>query len=233
MLGKNKTIGLYITIFICVLSAILGIYSCNVDEYQYINESETADNKAMLFSKTRNSGNALVDSVANSYEFYIFEICSERLSDKFSAYTSKLSDEEYDKLMVNLNDDEYMEDFIKKANLEKELQQMDEANKNFLQHTVFLKLSEDEQTLLFKQYAESLKPTGQKLLKTRTEGGDTNTCEGKRQVAYAQAKVDYDKAIAKCRMESSTNFCYSQASAKYEREKDIANIDYEACILKK
>ena len=34
------------------------------------------------------------------------------------AYTSTLSAEEYNKLMENLNDDDYMEEFIGKANLE-------------------------------------------------------------------------------------------------------------------
>ena len=51
-----------------------------------------------------------------------FERNSELLSDKFQAYTSTLSAEEYNKLMENLNDDDYMEEFIGKANLEKELQ---------------------------------------------------------------------------------------------------------------
>lgn len=66
-----------------------------------------------------------------------FERNSELLSDKFQAYTSTLSAEEYNKLMENLNDDDYMEEFIGKANLEKELQQMNEAKENLLLHTGF------------------------------------------------------------------------------------------------
>lgn len=41
--------------------------------------------------------------------------------------------------MESLNDDEYMEDFIKKANLEEELRQMDEAKKGF-RHYGILKI---------------------------------------------------------------------------------------------
>ena len=74
----------------------------------------------------------LIDTIATSDEFWEFERNSELLSDKFQAYTSTLSAEEYNKLMENLNDDDYMEEFIGKANLEKELQQMNEAKENLL-----------------------------------------------------------------------------------------------------
>ena len=166
-----------------------------------------------MVSQTWNTGNVLIDSVANSDEFYEFERCSEQLADKFSAYTSKLNNEEYDKLMESLNDDEYMEDFIKKANLEEELRQMDE-----------------ERLLLFRQYAKSRELAKRKILKTRKEGNGNSKCEELRQAAYEQAKTEYDNAIAKCKAESPTTYCYTHASAKYDRDNDIANRNYEACI---
>ena len=174
--------------------------------------------------------NLLIDSIAISDEFWEFERNSKLLSDKFQAYTSTLSEEEYDKLMENLNDDDYMEEFIRKANLEKELQQMNEAKENLLLHTGFSRLSEDERISLFRQYAESHESTGKTLIKTRTEGGDANSCEAKRQAAYAQAKADYNNDIIKCRMESSTNSCYAYALSRYERGKDMADIEYKSCI---
>lgn len=124
-----------------------------------------------------------------------------------------------------------MEEFIGKANLEKELQQMNEAKENLLLHTEFSKLSEDERMLLFMQYAESREFTGKTLIKTRTEG-NANSCETNKQIAYAQAKADYDNAIIKCRQESSTNYCYTQALAKYERSKRTSDRVYEECIKK-
>ena len=48
----------------------------------------------------------------------------------------------------------------------------------------------------------------------------------------AQAKADYDNAIIKCRQESSTNYCYTQALAKYERSKRTSDRVYEECIKK-
>lgn len=164
------------------------IYSCSTDEYNYTNETATEVNSIAktrsLVSQTWNTGNVLIDSVANSDEFYEFERCSEQLADKFSAYTSKLNNEEYDKLMESLNDDEYMEDFIKKANLEEELRQMDEAKKGLLERTVFLRLSEEERLLLFRQYAKSRGLAKRKILKTRKEGNGNSKCEELRQAAY-------------------------------------------------
>ena len=73
--------------------------------------------------------------------------------------------------------------------------------------------------------------TGKTLIKTRTED-NVNSCETNKQIAYAQAKADYDNAIIKCRQESSTNYCYTQALAKYERSKRTSDRVYEECIKK-
>lgn len=53
---------------------------------------------------------------------------SQLLADKFDDYASTLSEQEYNKLMSDLNNDDYAEEFIKTANLEKELQQLGIAN---------------------------------------------------------------------------------------------------------
>ena len=156
---NKKQSSIYVITLFGILLTIFLIYSCSTDEYNYTNETATKVNSIAqtrsLVSQTWNTGNVLIDSVANSDEFYEFERCSEQLADKFSAYTSKLNNEEYDKLIESLNDDEYMENLIEKTNLKEELQQMDEAKNNLFQHTVFLRLSEDERLLLFRQYAES------------------------------------------------------------------------------
>ncbi len=211
MISTKKKISLHLTAIVCIVFATAFFNSCNYDEKMY-------DTKL------------LIDSVATSDEFWDFETSSKLLSDKFQTYTSTLSEEEYDKLMENLNDDDYMEEFIKKANLEKELQQMNEAKENLLLHTGFSRLSEDERISLFRQYAENHESTGKTLIKTRTEGGDANSCEAKRQAAYAQAKADYDNDIIKCRTESSSNYCYTQALANYERCKRASDRAYEECI---
>ena len=145
------------------LATIFIIHSCSTDEY-YSDELQIEENgiprKSALSSNIINNTNSLIDSIAISDEFWEFERNSRLLADKFQAYTSTLSEEEHDKLMENLNDDDYMEEFIRKANLEKELQQMNEAKENLLLHTGFSRLSEDERISLFRQYAESHESTG-------------------------------------------------------------------------
>lgn len=235
MKSKNKKRSrIYvITLFGILLTTFL-IHSCSTDEYNYANETATEINSIAqtrsLFFQTWNTGNVLIDSVANSDEFYEFERCSEQLADKFSAYTSKLNDEEYDKLMEDLNDDEYVEDFIKKANLEEELRQMDEANKGLRERTVFLRLSEEERLSLFSLYAKSHEFTKRKILKTRKEGNGNSKCEELRQAAYERAKTEYENAIARCKAESPTTYCYTQALANYRRNQRIADKEYEECI---
>ncbi|MDE6819988.1 MAG: hypothetical protein K2P55_08445 [Bacteroides acidifaciens] len=238
IMRKKRHFLYYAMTLVFGLATIFIIHSCSTDEY-YSDELQIEENgiprKSALSSNIINNTNSLIDSIAISDEFWEFERNSRLLADKFQAYTSTLSEEEHDKFMENLNDDDYMEEFIRKANLEKELQQMNEAKENLLLHTGFSRLSEDERISLFRQYAESHESTGKTLIKTRTEGGDANanSCEAKRQAAYAQAKADYDNAIIKCKQESSTNnYCYTQALANYERCKDIADINYKTCIGK-
>lgn len=230
---KKRHFLYYVMTLACGLATIFIIHSCSTDEY-YSDELQIEGNgipqKSALSSDIINNTNLLIDSIAISDEFWEFERNSKLLSDKFQAYTSTLSEEEYDKFMENLNDDDYMEEFIRKANLEKELQQMNEAKENLLLHTGFSRLSEDERISLFRQYAESYESTGKTLIKTRTEGGDANSCEAKRQTAYAQAKADYNNDIIKCRMESSTSNCYTQALSRYERNQRAAEREYKSCI---
>ena len=218
------------------LTAIIIIYSCSTDEY-YIGETQMKENgitnTRALSSRMINDGSTLIDSIASSNEFWEFEMSSELLADKFHEYTSTLSEEEYDKLMENLNDDDYVENFMRKANLENELQQLAKAKENLIKHTGFLRLSADERTQLFILYAESNELTKVKLLKTREEGGSTSSCEEQKQAAYRQAKADYDNAVANCQNGSMPSSCLIQAAAKYDRAKDIANKEYKECIANK
>lgn len=235
MITKKKKYTLYYVMALaCGLVASFFIYSCSADGYysEEIEKNEVTNTRA-LSSKMINNGSTLIDSIASSDEFWEFEMSSELLADKFHEYTSTLSEEEYDKLMENLNDDDYMEDFARKANLQDELQQMAKAKEKLIQHTGFLRLSEDERIQLFILYAESNELTKVKLLKTREEGGGTSNCEEQKQAAYTQAKADYDNAVTNCQSGSMSSGCLIQAAAKYDRAKDIANKKYKECIANK
>lgn len=234
--SRKRKVLFYAIMLTYSLTAIIIIYSCSTDEY-YIGETQMKENgitnTRALSSRMINDGSTLIDSIASSNEFWEFEMSSELLADKFHEYTSTLSEEEYDKLMENLNDDDYVEDFMRKANLENELQQLAKAKENLIKHTGFLRLSADERTQLFILYAESNELTKVKLLKTREEGGSTSSCEEQKQAAYRQAKADYDNAVANCQNGSMPSSCLIQAAAKYDRAKDIANKEYKECIANK
>lgn len=230
-----KKNSLCVVSFASILLVALFVYSCSTGEHEYADEPETERNElaqSRAFSLgMRNSGNTLIDSIAISDEFWEFEMSSQLLADKFDAYASTLNENEYDALMSNLNDDDYTEEFIKKANLEKELQQMDIAKENLLQHTGFLRLSEEERTQLFMMYAESSEQIKTKSLKTRKEGGDTSECEKLKQAAYAQAKTDYNNAVSACQNSSAASYiCITQAAAALRRNERVANKEYEECI---
>lgn len=216
---KKKNAAYYAIALICSFATTFFIYSCSTEE-------DFSD-------EVVNNENLLINSIANSNEFWEFQIHSELLAEKFHDYTSALSEKEYDQLMENLNKDDYMEEFIKKANLEKELQEMNEAKENLILHTEFSKLSEDERMQLFMQYAESREQSKINPVKTRTEGGNISKCEAQRQAAYEEAKTDYDNAILKCKTESSPYSCKIYATAKYDRNKRIADKEYEECVQNK
>ena len=139
--SRKRKVLFYAIMLTYSLTAIIIIYSCSTDEY-YIGETQMKENgitnTRALSSRMINDGSTLIDSIASSDEFWEFEMSSELLADKFHEYTSTLSEEEYDKLMENLNDDDYVEDFMRKANLENELQQLAKAKENLSKHTGFL-----------------------------------------------------------------------------------------------
>lgn len=224
----NRKGNLYAIAFISILVATLFIYSCSNDDYEQKAEVNDAVRTQIPSANIANLRNALIDSVANSSEFWEFERSSQLLSDKFMSHTAMWSQEKFDKLMSNMNNDEYMEELIKLADLNNELAQLDKAKENLLQNTVFSELSESERNKLFMQSAESQTLLGRKMLKTPREAG-SDKCEELKQAAYTQAKADYDNAIVQCKVESIPFTCYAQASAQYNRKKRIADEDYQEC----
>lgn len=227
MMRTKKKLNLYAVAAMCGFIATIVTYSCSTDEYEYIDNAGTEIN-GIAQTRASLSEYTLIDSIANSDEFWEFEMNSQLLADKFAAYTSSLNEEEYDNLMEKLNDDEYAEEFIKEANLEKELQQLEKAKKGLLQRTGFLKLNEEERMQLFIQYAEG--QTGKKLLKTRAEGGDTNECQKQKDAAYKRAKGRYDSDIVTCKSEGPVSACYAIAAAYYRKCLRDADRAYEKCI---
>lgn len=227
MIRRNGRNCLYAITFISLLATTLLIYSCSNDDYNY--EQKTEENDVVPSLSRTAFRDELIDSVANSAEFWEFERTTQLLSDKFMHYTAMWSQEKFDKLMSNVNNDEYMVGLIELADLNSELAQLDTAKEKLLQNTVFLQLSDSERTKLFMQFAESQTLLGRKMLKTpREAGGDK--CEELKQAAYAQAKTDYDNAIVNCKSSSEPLYiCLALAASIYTADKKTADKNYEEC----
>lgn len=233
MTGNNMKSISYVIVFVCGILATFFIYSCSNDEY-YADEAQREENSIIstraLSSRTMGIGNTLIDSIAASDEFWEFQLSSELLAQKFDTYVSSLGEEDYDKLMENLNNDDYMNEFIQVANMEEALQQMNKAKENLVKNTGFLRLSEDEKAQLIMQFAESKSKTKANLLKTRQEGGNISECEKKREAEIQKAEKNYNTNVLFCDSIIIPYLCYIQAASKRSLELRVAEGNYQDCL---
>ena len=209
----------YVIVFACGILATFFIYSCSNDDY-YTDETEAGTNgiaKTRAFSSRMMNGEyTLIDSIASSDEFWEFEMSSELLAEKFKTYTSTLNEEEYEYLIENMNDDDYMAEVIKKADMNDVLQKVDKARENLFNQTGFLRLSEEEKMQLFMSFAESRLQTKISPLKTRKEGGDISECQKQKEADITKAKGKFDDSVADCTsVPAVAQLCYMNDAAKY------------------
>jgi len=224
----------YVIVFACGILATFFIYSCSNDDY-YTDETEAGTNgiaKTRAFSSRMMNGEyTLIDSIASSDEFWEFEMSSELLAEKFKTYTSTLNEEEYEYLIENMNDDDYMAEVIKKADMNDVLQKVDKARENLFNQTGFLRLSEEEKMQLFMSFAESRLQTKISPLKTRKEGGDISECQKQKEADITKAKGKFDDSVADCTsVPAVAQLCYMNAAAKYNFEVRLAEKTYQQCI---
>lgn len=228
---RKNILRIFLIAFVCEFTAML-VNSCSNDEL-YTNDAPATEQEMAqthrLISQLSNNRYLLLDSIANSDELLEFKIRSELLAEKFRAYTETLTQEEYDEIMENLNNDEFMEELIDKANLMPELQELDKAVTNLHENTAFLQLSDDEQMWLYEQISEQ-RFNNNRLMKTREEVGNINDCEKQRQEAYKQAETAYQSEIEKCNQNSGSLGCYTRAMTSYIRMQDLIDIEYSKCI---
>ncbi|MDD3038295.1 hypothetical protein [Bacteroides sp.] len=235
MTGKRIKNLSYAIVFVCGILATFFIYSCSNDDY-YADETEVGANgvaKTRAFSSRMMNGEyTLIDSIAASNEFWEFEMSNELLAEKLKAYTSTLSEEEYDQHMSSINNDDYMADLIQKANMNEVLQQVDQAREKLFNQTGFLRLSEEERTQLFTLFAESRSQIKTNSLKTRQEGGgNTSECEKQREATKDAAKLKFDNATATCgNFPAVAQLCYMNAASIYNFETRMADKAYQECI---
>lgn len=128
-------------------AAIFGvIYSCSSDECDIINSSM----EDVVVNK-----NPLMISVENSNEFLAFIKENESVMAKFLMYKETLSESDYNELMSNVNDDDYLLDIINKADMLNDLQRLGAKMNSLLANTQYERLNQMEKIQLFNDYFEA------------------------------------------------------------------------------
>lgn len=140
-----------LSVFAFIIGINIIISSCSSDEHGFEVDREPT----------------LVNSVAESDEFLDFKQHCMSLAEKVQSYTSTLSKEEFDELMNNLNNDDYMMRIVDGVNLMEDLAIVENARNNLLNNTNFHLLNESEQTTLFITNSVS---SSKVMVKTRGEG---------------------------------------------------------------
>lgn len=197
-----------------------------------------AEEKSVLFSKanlkngkerSNESVNTLTDSVAKSNEFSDFVIDSDLLLDKFVKYKKKLTNAEFDELMYNQNNDEYLEQLIFKSGIKNEIRAVMESKNNLLKNTNYLKLDKSVQSNLL--FSDKI------VVKTRSEGNSSNDCDSRRQADYswARAKADAGLILCTCSVEVPliACICYATVLLNYAYDLRHADQSYEDCMKNK
>lgn len=188
----------------------------------------------ILFSQSCDSSeeefvNVSAATIAETDEFVDFIICSSALQDNFLTYTKTLSDSEFEELMNNLNNDEYMFDVVDKAGLQNDIQSLVNSKKNLLRNTGYSNLSISEQKSLLVKYSCVPKET---TVKTRTES--SQECDKRRQEDYAWARAIADIELIGCTCSVEIPLlacaCYTATLASYANNIRLADRAYEDCM---
>lgn len=191
------------------VSMILFSQSCDSNEEEFVNVSAS--------------------TIAETDEFVDFIICSSALQDKFLAYTKTLNQSEFEELMNNLNNDEYMFDIVDKAGLEDDIQSLVNSKKNLLRNTDYSNLNISEQKSLLVKYSCAPKET---IAKTRTES--SQECDKRRLDDYAWARAIADLELIGCTCSVEIPLlacaCYTATLASYANNIRLADRAYEDCM---
>ena len=202
-------------------AAIFGvIYSCSSDECDIINSSM----EDVVVNK-----NPLMISVENSNEFLAFIKENESVMAKFLMYKETLSESDYNELMSNVNDDDYLLDIINKADMLNDLQRLGAKMNSLLANTQYERLNQMEKIQLFNDYFEASNIV---KVKTRSEVLYA-TCYEQYNSArnYAEAKCSAAVLACSCLIVSGPGACACVLAALDKLDDDLqaAKRDFENC----
>lgn len=193
---------------IIVISFFLSIQSCDSDD---TDKSLTA--------------------IAESEEFINFSESTNTLFKNFLRYTNSLTEEEFDDLMLHIEDKEYLADLMEKANIKQEIEDVKEKHIKLLYNKEYIDLEIDQQINLFKQDSEKRLKI---LLATKSRTTTADECMQRKLDDYAWAQTTAQLAVIGCtcmaELVVAACVCYSIAMVNYANDIRLAERAYEDCM---
>ena len=136
-----KTMRMVSSIGMLVLSVIFTLSSCNSENDKVVEEE---------------GNDQIIDRVIESNEYMEFRVSCMALAEKLKSYTSTLSLEEFDELMSNLNNDDYMAELVGKIDVKNELLMVESTKETLLNYADFQQLDASERMNLFVRSSDML-----------------------------------------------------------------------------
>ena len=197
-----KTMRMVSSIGMLVLSVIFTLSSCNSENDKVVEEE---------------GNDQIIDRVIESNEYMEFRVSCMALAEKLKSYTSTLSLEEFDELMSNLNNDDYMAELVGKIDVKNELLMVESTKETLLNYADFQQLDASERMNLFVRSSDNALNM---MVKTRSED-------------YSYASSIYVSAMLACSCATGgigVCLCAVAASAAYEYAITLADRSFADCL---
>ena len=214
----------YFVVSILTVSTVFIGYSCTSDEYDFMDNSSESGLTVMKSTQTlkqRDCRDLLLDSVAESDEFLDNVLEAKLVMSKYCVYVNSLSAIDRDELKYNINDDEYLENFVNKANMLHDMQELIVRRRNLLANAQFGKLDEQEKMELMATFFDS---SNRVLLKDRGETLYSNCWEAyQSEQNRAESKASLAMLGCLCLIESGPGACLCALAVLEKLDDDLQN----------
>lgn len=161
MISRKKS--LFLSVSVLILFVALVAQSCSSENDDFVaNPNSSLEMRANLESMDNRA--TIVNSIAESDELLDYGMNCMLLAEKLKSYTSTLTPEEFDELMNNLNNDDYMIELVSKVDIEKEALMVENARQELLANKSFKLLDESEKMNVFIRFSDNSQNTMQHLL---------------------------------------------------------------------
>ena len=169
-----------------------------------------------------------INEIKNTQEFVEFENRSKILRKKILEYTSKWDEEKFKEFEENQNCDEFIEEFVRNSDLEKDFLALSKAKSALVENTNLSRLSDTEMNLLLLQRTASIKRT-----KSSSEEAEEE-CERIREENYSWAKAKAEVGIIACACSAEVPLvacaCYVVVMVNFADDIRQADQAYEECM---